>query len=569
MKSSLLTLILIGFQSISSINALSRQGHAQPIASFTNECVNKVDLYTGRLTTSARKALHGGMVCGRSKLEARGLIKPSTADISRIQQPMTTVTKSMPAYPIIAASTSLLHGYDTGVIAGALLFFPLALNIKERPDLIGMVLTSSTLGAIAGSSFAPNYLKKHGRVQTLRVCGLIFLLSSIISSSSVTFQQLLVGRTLTGVAMGLSSASVPLYISECSPALERGRFATLPQLAISGGILVSYVMCFLVLMIFGGNWRIMLGVSSIPSILQLFATSYGLLESPRWLVSKGRFAEARDNLKQLRKDVDLKLIENEFKEMIAANDLIVKKNSAVNNNSSSSSNKKKDDTTLLNLLQSPQSRKMLFVCLALQMFQQLSGINAIVYFTPSILKEAGVPALLKKVGILDPNAAGLLSTIFAYLPKMPALLLAMKLMDKMGRRSLLLTFVPIMSSALLSLAMCFRFMSATNPMRGMIAIISIMTFGISFVLSIGPIPSILSSELFPTNHRASGMSASVSAQWGFNALVSFMFPILQYKYGTQFVLSFFATASIIGWFFTYLFVPETKGKSLEELGKGV
>ena len=462
----------------------------------------------------------------------------------------------VPSFPLVASLSSLLHGYDTGVIAGALLFFPASLKITSRPDLVGLVITAVTLGAIGGSLVSSSVQSRVGRVGSLRVGGLLFLLASVLSGTSPTVYQLVLGRCVAGLGMGLTSATVPLYISECSPPERRGTYATIPQFCISLGILLSYVVDLTILSRRGGAWRAMLGMSCVPAVLQLCGSFFFLTESPRWLLSKGRPCKAKAALRSLREGVPQALVDEEFREMKAAAD-----------RSAAELRDRPASGGIASLVRSPASLRALLTCVTLQVFQQLCGINAIVYFTPTILREAGVPALLKKVGVSDPNAASMLSTIVAYAPKLPALLLAANLMDKLGRRTLLLTFVPVMGLSLATLASCFVLFPAGSPARGALAIASVMAYGVVFVMSLGPVPSILSSEIFPQQHRSVGMSASIASQWGANAAVSMLFPVLQYKLGTTAVLSFFAVMCVACEAFTYAYVPETKGVSLEKLGE--
>jgi len=295
----------------------------------------------------------------------------------------------------------------------------------------------------------------------------------------------------------------------------------------------------------------MLGMAALPSLAMMVGVS-NLKESPRWLAGKGRLEEAKENLKAIRKSKD---VEVEFNSMLKA----------VAEEAKSQSTQKKQEATLSDLLNNKIARGKLFTVVALQAFQQLAGINAIVYFTPLILREAGVSALTSKL-LPDPNAASMLSTIIAYSPKIPALILASRLMDKMGRKKLLTTFTPIMSLSLISLASAFKFLEPGSALRGGIAVASIMVYGVTFCLSLGPIPSILSSEVFQQKYRSIGMSTSIFAQWTFNALVTLYFPVVQSKIGTENCLWLFAGMCAASGVFAKLRVEETKGKSLEELG---
>lgn len=156
----------------------------------------------------------------------------------------------------------------------------------------------------------------------------------------------------------------------------------------------------------------------------------------------------------------------------------------------------------------------------------------------------------------------------AYIPKIPALLIAMQLMDSMGRRALLLNFIPGMALCLSALAASFSFLLPGTTRRAAVALIAVMCYGIMFVMSLGPVPSILSSEVFPSRHRSAGMAISTSSQWLCNALVSMSFPIMMYHMGPAKVLMGYATICLLACLFTFKFVPETKGSSLEDLGRG-
>ena len=226
-------------------------------------------------------------------------------------------------------------------------------------------------------------------------------------------------------------------------------------------------------------------------------------------------------------------------------------------------------------LREPKIFKLLLVCMTLQMFQQFTGINAVVYFTPQTLKEAGVPVLFARFG-LDDDAASLLATTLSYLPKIPALFLAMRLMDQMGRRRLLQTFVPFMGASLFALAGVFSWLgsssgaataagAAASWLPGAVAVACIMAYGCSFALSLGPIPNILTSELFPTRCRSAAMASSLGSQFAFNTAVGLLFPILRHRFGTQAVFAGFGVACGLAWLFVNRFVPETKGVALEEL----
>lgn len=261
-------------------------------------------------------------------------------------------------------------------------------------------------------------------------------------------------------------------------------------------------------------------------------------------------------------------------------------------------------------LAEPAIRRLLLVCVGLQAAQQLSGINAVVYFTPQILKAAGVPALFQGLfGLRDANAAALLATTLIYLPKVPALLLAMRLMDAWGRKDLLLAFVPCLAACLATLACVFRVLASTaaaaeaagaataaaaaaggaaggaagaavgaaamGPLAalaarftwvpGAVALACLSLYGVFFNLSLGPVPNILTSELFPARCRSAAMATSLGFQFFFNTCVGLLFPVLKSQFGPSSVFGGFAAVSVASWVFAAKLVPETKGRSLEEM----
>lgn len=210
----------------------------------------------------------------------------------------------LPLSVFLSSLPSLLHGYDTGVIAGALLYLVPALGLESAPGLVGLMVTACTLGAILGSCIVNSLLSSFGRIGTLRLGSWVFLTSSVLSGLSPNYWALVAARFMAGVAMGTSSATVPVYISETSPAECRGKAATVPQFMISSGILLSYAVDLAILAIFGGRWRVMLGAAVIPSIVMMIGV-HTLVESPRYLASKGKTDEALENLKKIRGTEDV------------------------------------------------------------------------------------------------------------------------------------------------------------------------------------------------------------------------------------------------------------------------
>lgn len=204
---------------------------------------------------------------------------------------------------------------------------------------------------------------------------------------------------------------------------------------------------------------------------------------------------------------------------------------------------------------------VLVVCVALQIFQQICGVNVVVYYTPQIFKKAGVQSF---TFIGDQDLTIMACTALSYLPKIPAVFVAMRLMDRAGRRRLLLALVPVMGFSLVLLVLTLLLLDEGSTLFTACAVGSIMLYGTSFVLSLGPIPSILSSEILPTHLRSKGMAVGSLSMWGFNWLVSLAFPSLQAALSLSGVLLLMAANCVIAWLFVFAFVPETKCQNLED-----
>ena len=462
---------------------------------------------------------------------------------SSASRPALTATR---AVATSAAIGSFLQGYHTGVVGGALLHLVPELKLAAKPALIGLIVTAATIGSFVGTASAAPLADVFGRRGSLQLASMLFVASSVLLAWSPSIRVLVAARLLTGLAIGNAGAAVPIYIAEVSDPKNRGALATLPQLFISSGIFLSYVVCLALSLTFKRSpWRSMLGLSFVPSIL--FAICMvSIPESPRWLLARNRKQEAKKALATLRGvPAQTDLVSAEF----AALELAVQKKKGTDTKIQSSN-------AMVSLFSTPHLRRTLAVVVILQTLQQFSGINAIVYYTPQTLKEAGVPSLFASIGF-DAAAASLAATALAYLPRIPTMFATMNLMDSYGRRSLLMAFVPIMGASLLALACA----GANTPI---LAVAATCVYGCAFSLSLGPIPNILTSEMFPMHARAAAMSVSLGVQFACNTLVGFFFPLLRAKIGTSAVLVVFATVCFIGSFFTWRFVPETRGLSIDE-----
>jgi MFS transporter, SP family, galactose:H+ symporter len=421
----------------------------------------------------------------------------------------------------------LLFGYDTGVISGAVLFLKkdFTLTSFALEVIVSGVLVGAAIGALGGGRLADLY----GRRRLLIVTAVIFALGAIICAAASSPTVLIIGRIIVGLGIGLSSGTVPVYISEVSPPAARGWTVSLFQLAITVGILLAYVVDYAFAAIQG--WRWMLGLAVVPAAV--FAIGMILLpESPRWLVKNGHREAARKVLGRIRTaagaDAELKDIEASIQHS--------------------------EERGRLSDLLNPSLRAALVVGIGLAILQQITGINTVIYYAPLIIQSAGIPsasgAILATAGI---GVVNVLMTI-----------VSMWLIDRAGRRPLLLTGIAGMIVTLFALGYAFH-----APMHGgslaTVAVICMMLYVASFAISLGPIFWLLIAEIYPTTVRSSAEGLSATFNWGANLLVSLTFLTLLEAMGASRTFWLYGVFAIGAWIFSYYLVPETKGRTLEQI----
>jgi sugar porter (SP) family MFS transporter len=421
----------------------------------------------------------------------------------------------------------LLFGYDTGVISGAELFLKkdFTLTSFALEVIVSGVLVGAAIGALAGGRLADLY----GRRKLLIATAVIFALGAIICSAASSPTVLIIGRIIVGLGIGLSSGTVPVYISEVSPPAARGWTVSIFQLAITVGILLAYVVDYAFAASQG--WRWMLGLAVVPAAV--FAIGMLLLpESPRWLVKNGHREAARKVLGRIRTaaaaDAELKDIEASIQHS--------------------------EERGRLSDLLHPSLRAALVVGIGLAILQQVTGINTVIYYAPLIIQSAGISsasgAILATAGI---GVVNVLMTI-----------VSMWLIDRAGRRPLLLTGIAGMVVTLFALGYAFH-----APMHGgslaTVAVICMMLYVASFAISLGPIFWLLIAEIYPTAVRSSAEGLSATFNWGSNLLVSLTFLTLLEAMGASRTFWLYGVFAIGAWIFSYYLVPETKGRTLEEI----
>jgi sugar porter (SP) family MFS transporter len=426
----------------------------------------------------------------------------------------------------------LLFGYDTGVISGALLFIrqdfaPLS------PFLEGIIVSFLLVGAVVGALSGGPLSDRFGRRPTTLLAAIIFGVGALAVAFAPSVSLIIFGRFLLGLGVGLASMIVPLYIAEIAPADRRGALVSLNQLMITIGILLSYIVGVIFAPIEG--WRYMFGVALIPALI-LGIGMFMLPESPRWLFEHGRIDKARAVLGRSRSPEE---IDQELREM-----------GEIKRQEQEQSQARVSYKELL----APYVRPALVIGIGLAIFQQITGINTVIYYAPTILQGVG----FSEGGAIAATAVGV------GLVNVGFTILAVRIIDRAGRRPLLIIGLIGMIISLALLGVVFS-LDATSGAAGILATVCLGLYIASFAISLGPVFWLMISEIYPLRIRGTAMSVASIANWGSNFLVALSFPVLLATLGGAGSFWLFAVLGIVAWFFVYFWVPETKGRSLEEI----
>jgi sugar porter (SP) family MFS transporter len=431
----------------------------------------------------------------------------------------------------VAAVGGLLFGFDTGVIAGAMLFIVPEFHLGPAEQ--GLVVSAVTFGALFGALIGGTSSDTIGRRWTNIAAGLSFVAGSIFSALAPNVEVLIASRVLIGLAIGLTSVAAPMYIAELSPPRNRGKLVSLFQLAITIGILLSYVVDRALAP--DHAWRWMLGLAFIPGAL-LVIGMIAMPESPRWLLKTGAEKAARQALSLVRPaneiDAEVTAIHEdlEHNQPAAWSELLM-----------------------------PGLRPALIVGVGLAVLQQVTGINTIIYYAPQIFQKAG----------LDSATTALAATAGIGVVNVLSTLIAIWLVDRVGRKPLLLAGLVGMTLSLGALGVAQRFGSTFEVSQQLVGPITVGFIGlyiVSFAFSLGPVVWLMISEIFPNRARARAAGISTAANWTANFLVSLSFPVLQAMMGPS-LWFLYAAMGVAAFIFIIRWVPETKGKSLEDISR--
>jgi SP family arabinose:H+ symporter-like MFS transporter len=435
------------------------------------------------------------------------------------------MNKKLLVWSIVVALGGFLFGFDTAVISGA------EQDIKEVWHLsdvvhgiaIGVALYGTVIGALIGGIPATSF----GRKKTLLWIGIFYLISSLGSALAVDVYTFMVFRLLGGLAIGASSVVAPLYISEIAPARSRGRLVATFQFNIVFGILIAYLSNYLLREAGEHSWRLMLGVVAVPSFIYCILIFF-VPESPRWLIlHHGDYDRARsiltisdpEGVDEALKSIQKTISEEKQKESLG--DFFTKRFSVP-----------------------------ILLAFLIAVFNQLSGINAIIYFAPRVFELAGIN---KDAAFLQSAGIGLVNLVFT--------MLGLYLIDRVGRKKLMLigSVGYIISLAFVALAFYFEYMG------GMVVPILLFVFIASHAIGQGAVIWVFISEIFPNSVRAYGQSLGSSTHWILAAVITTVFPILATKFGPAPLFFFFAAMMVLQLVWVLYRMPETKGVALEDL----
>ncbi len=431
---------------------------------------------------------------------------------------------------VVASLGGLLSGFDTGVVSGALLFINETWTIS--PFEQGWIVSAAIVGAVIGAAMNGSLSDIYGRKKIIVATGVIFALGSLMCAYATTPYWLIAARVVIGLAVGMVNFVVPLYLSEIAPQKIRGMLVSLFQLAITAGILFSY----LINRVFANaeyNWRWMLGAGLVPAVILLVGITF-LGDTPRWLISKKRDDEAREIFLKINPEDDA---EAHIKEVRAT----------IQGNSPSKKQKVFQKWMLMPV----------FVGVGMMFMQICTGINTIIFYTTTIFKIAGfadnISAIYATIGI---GAVNFLMTFVAIF-----------FTDRWGRKPLLYVGLWGVLIALLALGGAFHFAAELGDNLKWIAVASVVLYITAFAMSLGPIGWIMVSEILPLKIRGFAMSLCTVANFGFNFIVVLSFLPLIHSIGEAYTFWIFAGIAVLSLLFTYFLVPETKGISLEKIEK--
>jgi sugar porter (SP) family MFS transporter len=448
------------------------------------------------------------------------------------------VTPWLAVVLVVVLFSGGLFGYDQGVISGALHGIRQTLSLSAM--MIEVVTSWVTLGALFGALVSGELADRIGRKRTVLIAGAMFTLGALVQALAPDTMILVAGRLIIGAGVGVAAVAAPLYAAELAPSALRGRFVSAYQLAITIGIFLAYLVDGWLSKT--DSWRIMLGAAAVPGLL-LFAVALVAPQSPRWLMMVGRKPDAAAELRKIRPGVNVQSRLDSIETALRA----------------------EGQKASWREVFDRQWRRPLVIGVGLAVFQQITGINAIIYYADQIFASAGFVTQASQTTVTT-WAIGAVNVL--------ATLIAIAYIDRLGRRKLLLTGLVGMALSLVTVGIAFAFIKATPSgvasasgptTAGIVTLCALVCFIICFAFSMGPVVWTVINEIFPGHIRGRAVALATAANWGSAFLVSQFFLSVIGAIGNSLTFWLFALFCAIAWVWIYLRVPETKGQSLEQI----
>lgn len=439
-------------------------------------------------------------------------------------------TKYLYWITFVAVNGGLLFGLNMAGIAGANDLIKQDFSLSDSG--LGTVASFLMIGCLIGAFFTGSIAEKYGRKNVMIITAIIYIISSLGCAFATSFIGLTIFRVLSGFAVGATSVVGPMYISEISPANKRGTLVSFNQFAITIGIFLAYVFDYFLINLGQESWRYMLGVPALFGIIFLLYLVFSFPESPRWLLAKGKKDEAVEILNKIGGD---RYVKNELPEM--------EKSINAEKNKEKASSKE---------LFNGKTGKIVAIGTLIAAFQQITGINAVLIFAPDIFRSAGVGG---NTALLQSMIVGIVNVLMT--------IVALKLVDSKGRKSLLLWGAFGMAVSLGYLTYAFL-QPEKNSMGVLIALLGYISF---FAASFAPVMWVIISEIYPNRIKGLAMSFSTAVSWGCTFLTVYFAPIIRANLGDSALFGIFGIFTVIAFIFVKFWIPETKGKSLEQIEK--